>query len=108
MEMDTLYSRPLLFPLPSGFKLWNWVSSVMRHREEKALICARRFRFFRGRFLLAPALFSRFALASAKAGKCVKSAGAHLCLSLRRCQLHTTVKCVTFSRKTYNKQLKQK
>jgi hypothetical protein len=33
----TTYSRLLLFPMPSDSGLWNWTSSFMRQREEKAL-----------------------------------------------------------------------
>jgi hypothetical protein len=51
-----------LFPLPrGGFGLWNWASSVVRQREEKALqlslfyFCALRNRFFALFFLRAPA-----------------------------------------------------
>ncbi len=35
-DMHAPYSRPLLFSLPSGYGLWNRVSSVVRQREKKS------------------------------------------------------------------------
>jgi hypothetical protein len=35
MVMHSPYSRPLLSTMPSGFRLWNLVSSVVRQKERK-------------------------------------------------------------------------
>ncbi len=87
IDMHKPYSRPLLFPLTSGFGLWNRVSNVVRQRDEKRkynllLFRARRFRFFALVFLRAPTLIfaSRCAL---ELRKREKSAGIHLCLEAR-------------------------
>jgi hypothetical protein len=72
-DMYTPYSRPLLFPLPSGLELWNPVSNVVRQREEKERISAFSLRsalllFSRSFFSVLSGSFF-FALAGAKARK---------------------------------------
>ncbi len=68
------YSWPLLFPLPSGFGLWNRVSNVGGRKMREFSL----FSFTLGAFAFF-ALFLHRVLFWLRARQCEKSASAHLC-----------------------------